>query len=238
MEILYKVISRPGGPVMARTERRRSEDIRADVSSQLFWDNRIDDSNIDVDVTEGRVILSGTVPSYSDRWQAEEDAYSISGVRYVDNRLRVSPTTFPVPNDTEIASNIRNVLEWNPTIDSSGIDVSVSDGVVTLSGAVDSYWQKTRAGYLVANVSGVTDVINLLRVEPIEKVTDEDLRKNILTTLARNTFIDADRIDVQVDGGVVTLAGTVDDYLAYRTAEDIARYTNGVIDVHNSLVIA
>jgi osmotically-inducible protein OsmY len=222
---------------MARMERRRSEDIRADVSSQLYWDNRIDESNINVDVTDGRVILTGTVPTYSDRWQAEDDAYSISGVRYVDNRLRVSPTTFPVPSDTEIASNIRNVLEWNPTIDSSRIDVSVSDGVVTLSGAVDSYWQKSRAGYIVANVGGVIDVSNLLRVEPVGTETDEDVRKDIVTTLARNTFIDADRVDVQVDGGVVTLTGTVDDYFAYRTAEDIAKFTSGVIDVHNSLVI-
>jgi osmotically-inducible protein OsmY len=222
---------------MAQMEKRRSEDIRADVSSQLFWDNRIDESNVNVDVTEGRVILTGTVPTYSDRWQAEDDAYSIAGVRYVDNRLRVSPTTFPVPGDTEVASNIRNVLEWNPTIDSSRIDVSVSDGIVTLSGAVDSYWQKSRAGYLVANVGGVVDVSNLLRVEPVGTESDEDIRRDVLTTLARNTFIEADRINVHVSDGTVTLTGTVDDYFAWRTAEDVAKFTSGVVDVHNDLVI-
>jgi osmotically-inducible protein OsmY len=222
---------------MAQMEKRRSEDIRADVSSQLFWDNRIDESNINVDVTDGRVILTGSVPTYSDRWQAEEDAYSITGVRYVDNRLRVSPTTFPVPGDVEIAANIRNVMEWNPTIDSSRIDVSVSDGVVTLSGAVDSYWQKSRAGYLVANVGGVVDVNNLLRVEPVGAETDEDIRRDILTTLGRNTFIEAKNINVHVADGIVTLTGTVGEYFAYRTAEDIAKFTSGVIDVHNDLVI-
>lgn len=222
---------------MAQMERRRSEDIRADVSSQLFWDNRIDESNINVDVVEGRVILTGTVPTYSDRWQAEDDAYSIAGVRYVDNRIRVSPTSFPVPGDTEVASNIRNVLEWNPTIDSSRIDVSVSDGVVTLSGAVDSYWQKSRAGYLAANVGGVVDVINLLRVEPVSMETDEDVRRDILMTLGRNTFIDAGRINVHVADGIVTLTGTVDSYFAWRTAEDIAKFTSGVVDVRNDLAI-
>jgi osmotically-inducible protein OsmY len=237
MEILSTSFRPREVGIMAQTERRRSEDIRADVSSQLFWDNRIDESNINVDVVDGRVILTGTVPTYSDRWQAENDAYSITGVRYVDNRLRVSPTTFPAPSDTEIATNIRKALEWNPTIDSSRIYVSVSDGIVTLSGAVDSYWQKTRAGYLASNVGGVVDVVNLLRVEPVGAETDDDIRRDVLTTLARNTFIDAGRIDVRVEGGAVTLTGTVDDFFSYRTAEDVAKFTSGVVDVHNDLVI-
>lgn len=222
---------------MARTENRRTEEIRADVSSQLFWDNRIDESNINVDVSEGKIILTGTVPTYSDRRQAEEDAYSISGVRYVDNRLKVSPTIFPVPNDEEVASNIRNMLGWNPTIDSSRIQVSVTEGVVLLSGAVDSYWQKSRVGYLCSNVGGVTDVKNLLRVEPAGGVPDEDIRKDIEDTLSRNTLIDTRGIDVQVEEGIVTLRGPVDDYLTYRTAEEIANYTSGVIDVHNEMII-
>ncbi len=223
---------------MARIEKRRPEEIRADVSSQLFWDNRIDESNINVDVFEGKVILSGTVPTYSDRWQAEEDAYSISGVRYVDNRLTVSPTTFPVPNDTEIASNLRNTLEWNPTLDSSRIEVSVHEGTVTLNGSVDSYWQRSRVEQLVSNIGGVTEVHNLLKVEPAGGISDDEIRKDIESTLARNTFIDSSRINVRVDKGVVTLSGTVDDYLTYRTAQDIANFTSGVIDVQNDLVIA
>lgn len=223
---------------MARIEERRSEEIRAEVSSQLFWDNRIDESNINVDVSGGRVILSGTVPTYSDRRQAEEDAYLISGVRYVDNRLTVSPTTFPVPGDEKVASNIRNILEWNPALDSSRVEVSVTDGKVTLTGSVDSYWQKSRMGYLVSHVGGVIDVQNLLLVQPAEAVTDQDIRKDIESTLARNTFIISSRIKVQVNEGIVTLAGTVDDYLTCRTAQDIAKYTSGVIDVRNKLVIA
>ncbi len=223
---------------MARTEKRRSEEIRADVSSQLFWDNRIDESNINVDVSDGRVILTGTVPTYSGRWQAEDDAYLISGVRYVDNRLQVSPTTFPVPGDTELASNIRNILEWNPTLDSSRIKVLAHEGIVTLTGSVDSYWQKSRVEYLVSNVGGVIDVQNLLQVETAVGISDQDIKRDIESTLARNTLIDSTRIKVQVNDGVVTLSGTVDDYLTCRTAQDIAKYTSGVIDVLNDQVIA
>lgn len=222
---------------MAQSEKRRSEDIRADVSSQLFWDDRIDESDISVDVAEGQVILTGTVPTCAHRRQAEDDAWSIAGVRHVDNRLRVSPTASPLPGDTEIASTVRTILGWNPTIDSSRIDVSASGGVVTLSGAVESYWQKSRAAYLAASLHGVVDVSNLLRVEPAAAQTDEDIRGDILTTLARNTFIDDRNIEVEVSGGTVTLTGTVGSYFAWSTAGDIAKFTSGVVDVHNDLAI-
>lgn len=222
---------------MARAEKRRPEDIRADISSQLFWDNRIDETNIKVEVTDSRVILTGTVPSYSDRWQAEDDAYSIPGVSYVDNRLRVSPSTFPIPSDEDIRGRVENVLNWNPTIDASRIDVATVNGVVKLTGAVDSCWQKKRAGYLASNVSGVIDVSNLLKVEPLARTTDEDIKRDIEESLARNAYVDPGNVEVRVRDGVVTLSGTVDDYLAYRTAEDIANYTSGVIEVNNDLVI-
>lgn len=222
---------------MVRTERRRPEDIRADVSSQLFWDNRIDETNIHVDVADSRVILTGTVPSYSDRWQAEDDAYSIPGVSYVDNRLRVSPGTFPIPSDEDIRNRVENVLNWNPTIDASRIDVVVVNGIVTLTGAVDSYWQKRRASYLASNVNGVIDVSNLLRVEPMIRTTDDDIRRDIEESFARNAYVDPSTIEVRVRDGIVTLSGTVDDYLAYRTSEDIANYTSGVVEVNNDLVI-
>ncbi|HQI02743.1 MAG TPA: BON domain-containing protein, partial [Deltaproteobacteria bacterium] len=76
-------------------ELSREEKIRDDVNTHLVWDNRIDAKDIRVEVVGSRVILIGTVPSYSDRWQAEDDAYSIPGVRSVDNRLKVVPAVSP-----------------------------------------------------------------------------------------------------------------------------------------------
>ena len=86
-------------------------------------------------------------------------------------------------------------------------------------------------------MSGVIDVTNLLRVEPMARTTDEDIRRDIEESLARNAYVNPATIEVRVRDGIVTLTGTVDDYLAYRTAEDIANYTSGVIEVNNNLVI-
>lgn len=217
--------------------RRDPEEIKADVSSQLFWDGRIDDSDIAVDVADGKVILSGSVPSFSDRWEAEDDAWAIPGVRAVDNRLKVSPVVSPALEDEQIRARVLNVLDWSPTVDASRIKVFVTGGVVTLAGSVDSSWQKTRAWDLATGVSGVVDVVNDLSVSPPQEISDEDIKNDILSTLSRNTLIDSDRVRVDVSDGIVTLTGSVDDYNAYRTVAQIANYTIGVIDVRNEIVM-
>ena len=81
---------------MAGKETRGPEVIRRDVYAQLSWDNRIDESNITVEVADSRVILSGTVPTYPNLMQAERDAYEIPGVKSVEN-LRVLFHTYPTP---------------------------------------------------------------------------------------------------------------------------------------------
>src|SRR5512133_1639498 len=131
---------------MTEIGEKRPEEIRREVFSQLVWDTRVDESDIDVEVKDGKVILKGMVPTYLDLWEAEDDAYAVDGVRYVENRLKVSPQpSFPVPSDADIATKVRSLLQWNPNIDARDIDVSVDRGLVTLMGKVDSIWQKVNA---------------------------------------------------------------------------------------------
>jgi len=225
---------------MADERKRKPEDIRRDVYSQLAWDNRVGHTNILVKVTDdGTVILSGMVSSHNDRLEAEEDAYAVSGVMKVENRLTVSlPPEYPVPGDEDIAAQIVNLLQWNPTIDASRIEVVVTNGILTLMGSVDSVWQKYRVEHLAEDIAGVISVDNRLGVKPVGEVSDEDIRKDILATLARNSFIDASNISVSAKNGVVTLSGVVENHLAQSTAINIACNTNGVIDVHDNLEIA
>ncbi len=225
---------------MADERRRKPEDIRRDVYSQLAWDNRVGHTNILVKVTDdGTVILSGMVSSHTDRLEAEEDAYAVSGVKRVENRLTVSlPPEYPVPGDEDIAAQIENLLLWNPTIDASRIEVVVTNGTLTLVGSVDSTWQKHRVEHLAEDIAGVISVDNRLTVKPIVEVSDEDIRNDILATLSRNAFIDASHITVSVENGVVTLSGVVENHLAQSTALSIAHNTNGVVDVHDRLEIA
>jgi osmotically-inducible protein OsmY len=224
---------------MTGMSEKKPEEIRHEVYSQLIWDTRVNESGIDVEVKDGKVILKGMVPTYLDLWEAEDDAYAVEGVRYVENRLKVSPPPdFPVPGDADIASKLYSLLEWNPNIDARGVDISVDRGLVTLGGFVESVWQKYDAGRIAEDVSGVVGVVNELKVEPRTAVTDEDIRTDIISSLFRNSSIDAGMVNVHVKSCVVTLSGTVHDYYAYRSAEDISRSTRGAVDVNNNLVIA
>ncbi len=218
---------------------RSADEIRNDVMEQLAWDTRVDSSSIEVNVVDSTVILSGTVPTYPDRNQAQTDALQVPGVNGVDNRLVVSfPSAYVIPADSEISFNVSSALIWSPSIEATRIHVTVNQGVVTLSGTVDSYWQKHRAEEIVANTAGVTDVRNELTVAPAAPAAaDEDIRKEILAAVERNTSIDVARLNIEVNNGVVTLTGNVNDYAAFRAVEDAARYTSGVLDVNNTLTI-
>ena len=218
---------------------RNAEDIRNDVKEQLAWDTRVDSSSIDVEVVDSTVVLSGTVPTYLDRNQAQTDALQVPGVTKVDNRLVVSfPSAYVIPADAEISFNVTSSLSWSPSIDASRIHVMVDHGVVTLSGTVGSYWQKHRSEEIAANTSGVTDVRDELAVAPAAPAaTDNTICRDICAALDRYPGIDVSRMNVDVNNGVVTLSGTVRDYATLRTVEDAVRYTTGVLEVNNNLTI-
>lgn len=211
--------------------------IKREVVEQLYWDERIDASEIKVETSNNKVELSGSVPSYTAKTRAEDTAWSIRGVINVDNQLTVVyPPQLSVPADKEIKSNIENSLTWNIDIDATKIDVEVKNNVVTLSGTSDSYWKKYRAEEL-ADVTGVYRIINNIAVAPTEKVDDEQIAKNVAQALDRNLIVNEDKVEVKVEEGKVTLTGTASSWTEFRSAEESAYLTLGVKDIDNQISI-
>ncbi|TFG05926.1 BON domain-containing protein [Candidatus Thorarchaeota archaeon] len=215
-----------------------SEDIKKRVVDELYFDNRVDASEIEVAVKDGNVTLEGEVDSFYTRSAAAEDAWAVIGVTDVHNELDVSyPVEIEIMSDEDIASSIDSKLLWNTAIDSTKIDVSVDGGVIELEGTVDAYWKKLRAGTLAMDVSGVMDVHNELAVVPTYDYVDEAIAKDIMDSLERRFTVDEEKVNVEVENGIVTLTGTVEDYTAYTSAENAAELTAGVIDVENKLYV-
>ncbi len=221
-------------PVATRTD----EEIKKDVVDQLYWDGRVDASDVRVEVTEGTVTLSGTVPNYTAYDGADEDAWAMAGVKYVRNELTIKfPPGTEVPTDIDIRANIENVLLWQPDIDSTNIDVAVENGWVTLKGSVHAFWQKVRAEELILSLSGVLGLTNELAVVPTEKFVDKAIADSIEAALDRDFNVDADLIDVRVENGKVTLTGSVPSLPAFRAVKRIVESTPGVLMVENELII-
>ncbi len=129
--------------------------------------------------------------------------------------------------DERIQDRVLAELEWDPRIRSTQIGVAVKDGVVTLTGCVDSYVKKLAAERAARRVRGVRAVVNDIQVHlPIfAHQTDADIA----------ALVPADRIRVTVSRGVITLNGEVTWEFEKRAAEGAVRRLVGVRGVVNNI---
>jgi osmotically-inducible protein OsmY len=215
------------------------ERVKKDVVDQLYWDSKVDSSNVKVEVSNGVVTLSGTLPSLSICMAAVEDADDVVGVRSVINSLKVkTPEMLLVATDEEIKTIVESMLRWSHVIVSYDVDVTVLMGEVTLEGSVSEYWEKIKAEKIALEAAGTTKVINKLSVVPTRKKEDMEIAKDIMAAFDRNVNVDAGWVGVKVEDGKVTLSGNLPDKRAYRAAHNVAASTSGVIDIINDLQIS
>ena len=130
-------------------------------------------------------------------------------------------------------------LKWEPTIHAAEIGVAIKDGVVTLSGDVDTYsmkWAAERAVRRVYGVRAITDAINVSLPDPYKR-TDEDIARLATDILNWNFWIPRDRVKVMVQNGRITLSGDVDWFYQKVIAEDSVRHMIGISGVTNRITI-
>ena len=141
--------------------------------------------------------------------------------------------------DTELQQHVMDELKWEPTIRAAEIGVAVKDGVVTLSGSVDSYGKKWAAGRAAKRVFGVKAVNEEIKVTLAGsyKRADKDIAESATKVLDWNLWIPSDRIKVMVQDGRITLSGDVDWYYQKELSEDVVRHLIGVVGVINSITI-
>lgn len=211
------------------------ERIKKDVVEQLFWDSRLDASQIKVEVCAGQVTLTGSIFSYASKKLAEKDAQQVNGVLDVENKLNVQTPSSLTPSDAILQSQIETLFEWDPDMNAQAITVSVTDGLVTLTGTVDTYSKKIKAEETASDMSGVAGIVNELAVVPTTNYLDQSIAKDIVAALDRNSKVEADSIDIKVEKGKVTISGGAPNWAAYRAALDTVNHTAGVVDVINHL---
>ena len=141
--------------------------------------------------------------------------------------------------DAELQQHVMDELKWEPTIRAAEIGVAVKDGVVTLSGSVDSYgkkWAADRAAKRVFGVKAVIDEIKVKLASPYKRA-DKDIAQSAAKVLDWNLWIPNERIKVMVQDGQITLSGDVDWYYQKERAEDAVRHLVGVLGVINSITV-
>ena len=215
---------------------RTDEEIQANVLEELKWDTRVRPNEIGVAVKDGIVTLTGWVDSYLKKMAAEEAAHRVPGVKAVANDIEVRLPGFAERTDTDLAAAVLNALRWDAAIPTGKVDVTVSQGWVTLKGEVEYAFQKRDAERAVRRLSGVKGVSNLIVVKP--QVFPSDLKQQIERALVRNAETDARNITTEVEGSKVILRGTVRSYAEKQAAEDTVWSAPGVTEVENRIVIS
>lgn len=213
----------------------QDKSVREDVIRELDWEPVVCSTDIGVGVKDGIVTLSGVVASHAAKRAAEKAAGRVRGVRAVSSQLEVKPAGTAERSDGDIAWAAANALAWNALVPQDKISLSVTDGWITLEGAVERRFQKMAAEDAVADLAGVSGVTNLIAVHPA--IPAQELKDEIEAALRRCADVDARHIVVEVDADCARLWGCVGSLAQREAAERAAWSAPGLRELSNHLTI-
>lgn len=222
-------------------------------------------NELKVTVVDGKATLIGGVAEDVDKDLAKQIALGVSGIKEVDNQIKVNADYKPTKgkagersygqavDDMSITAVVKSKLLWSKHSDGLATNVDTLSGKVTLNGTADSDAAKALAGQLAKNTHGVNSVDNKLTVEKDKNDTvaknskksakdDDDIGDKVsdgwITTKVKSTFIystnvDGSDISVSTKDGIVTLSGKVDSGAARELATELAQNIKGVKSVES-----
>lgn len=189
--------------VAAATERDNLLEER--IQSNLLVDERVEANEIKVSVEDGIATLRGEVGHLPSKRSAFLIAASTPGVRAVRNQLLVNPSS---RSDRDIRWDVLDAMAENQATDAYDIHVVVDDGVVVLSGIVDSYTEKMLAEETARQVHGVREVRNQIKLVARDR-GDYEIEQDVEARIRFDRRLARFPIQVDVDDGVVHLRGEV-----------------------------
>ena len=203
------------------------DELQKAVHDEMTWDLRLKAAEIGVAVSLGVVTLAGTLDSWEARVAAQHAAHRVIGVLDVVNGIKLRAFGAHVQSDLEIARSVRLALECDVSVPSDHIASTVSAGVVTLEGSVDTWRQHDDTERVVRDLKAVREVANLVRVESCA-LSPSAVRATLESALERRAHQAVKEIEISVDRDRVVLSGRVASGAERDAVVLAARNTPGV----------
>jgi osmotically-inducible protein OsmY len=212
----------------------------SDVQSKL---NKSEFKNVQANVQNGIVTLSGTVDLYEYKTDADKRAHKVKGIEAVRNDIQVAG---PNLSDQELKSKLGEKLAYDRVgygNTFNAITLGVENGVVTLGGHARTDVDRDSALALVSTYPGVKDVVDNISVDPVSIMDDQTrlaVERAVYGYPSLNKYaVDPEKpIRISVQSGHVELAGVVDSQADKDTAYIRANGVAGVFSVKNDLQVA
>lgn len=142
-------------------------------------------------------------------------------------------------SNEELQKSVQDAIKWEPLLHAAEIGVTVKDGVVTLTGAVDSYTKKLQAEDAAKNITGVKAVVEKIEIQfgHGTKKNDNEIATEIINAFKWNWEIPSDKVKVKVENGWITLEGELVWKYQKDAAQKALRNLDGVKGVINNITI-
>jgi hyperosmotically inducible periplasmic protein len=232
-----------GAPLRASETDDR---IESSAKKSYVFKTYLKDDAIKTESKDGAVTLTGTVAESSHRSLAENTVESLPGVKSVDNQLTVKGAIPAEHSDGWVSTKVKTTLLFHRNVSSSGTDVYVKDGVVSLRGEATSEAQKELTAEYAKDVEGVKDVKNELTIaktaKPVEttgeKIDDASITAQVKSSLLSHRSTSALKTKVETTDGAVTVSGIAKNAAEKSLVTKLVNDINGVTSVINNMTLA
>jgi osmotically-inducible protein OsmY len=210
-------------------------EVAGDVTDELFWDPKVDATEIAVSVDDGKVTLRGTVGSLRAKREATKAAARVFGVIAVTNQLQVRVLNDEKRADAELRGDVLQALMLDSLVPKT-VDAKVDNGFVTLTGTADWQYQRDEAEHVVANIVGTLGLFNEIDLKipiPDAGIVEDDIKR----AFERNAKLGAGALSVLTSHGTVTIEGSVSSWAEHDEAIAVAWAAPGVTHVDDRISV-
>jgi osmotically-inducible protein OsmY len=142
--------------------------------------------------------------------------------------------------NADLQKEVQDAIKWEPLLSAAEIGVTAKEGVITLTGTVDSYWKKSEAEEAAKSVTGVKAVVEKIEIkfkDGLVKKDDNDIATGVLKAFEQNIEVPNGKVKVIVEKGWITLEGDLEWNFQREAAKNAVSILTGVVGVTNNIRI-